>query len=761
VTFEGPNESDASGVPPNPNIAAGPNYLVVLINSLMAIYDKSGNLQGGFNDLPTFFASLGVTGEVYDPRVIYDQNDHRFIMSFTNVDLRNPSFGNVLIAVSQTSDPTGNWYKFVLNSKGFNANDNAATFPDFPTLGLSTSAVYISNGQFELGSPSCVQYGECNFSDTWIRVIGLPELLSGNSNLNITTFTDVRTATGFPAFALESALTYGASSQEFLVGAEFSTNPGTTLNVFAINTAGTPTLSTANLTVPSFGIPPGAAQPAGTIETGDFRPLNAVASNGILWCAQNAADNTGNAAVGRWYAISIPSLSGLALSQTGTISGAGNAYFPGIAAKPNGDVMVSFTTSSTREYASAAFSARGASDPAGTMREYSIYREGSGVYQDFAYRWGDYNDAALDPSGNSVWSIVEYAGPSGPHFGTAIAQINQPPLFTFSPATLVFSAQSVTVATTVLSVAFTNLSGAPATLGTVKLTGPYPDFAVVADNCSGSTIPAGGSCTISVGFTASVTSAQYATLTLNTNPASFPMTVYISGSGLPIGGTLGSSSTTLNFPDTPARTVSAPQTLTVSNRGAVPFSVLVSNYSSAFGMANNCLSPIAAGGSCTIVVTFRPWSVQSFAGEISIIPVGGIAANGTSVNLTGNGIAAPAATFCPTIVSFGNQNVAAATAPSTVSLNNTGSDNLTVTQITISGDFAQTNTCGGPGASLPALTACAINVTFTPTTTGVRNGTLTITDNSAGSPHTVSLTGTGVATSTALLPLDPALPGSA
>ena len=319
------------------------------------------------------------------------------------------------------------------------------------------------------------------------------------------------------------------------------------------------------------------------------------------------------------------------------------------------------------------------------------------------------------------------------------------------------------------SVAFTNLSGAPAALGTVKLTGPYPDFAVVSDNCSGSTIPAGGNCTISIGFTASVTSTQYATLTLNTNPASFPMTVYISGSGLPIGGTLGTSSTTLNFPDTPARTISAPQTLTVSNRGAVPFSVLVSNYSSAFGMVNNCLSPIAAGGSCTIVVTFRPWSVQSFAGEISIIPVGGIAANGTSVNLTGNGIAAPAATLCPTTVSFGNQNVGAATAPSAISLNNTGSGNLTVTQITISGDFAQTNTCGGPGASLPALTACTINVTFTPTTTGVRNGTLTITDNSAGSPHTVSLTGTGVTTSTALpptmapltsLPLGPAQPAA-
>lgn len=224
VVFEGPNESDTPYVPPNPGVAAGPNYIVVLINSLIAIYDKSGNLQGGYNELSAFFSSLGITGDIYDPRVIYDQNDGRFIMSFTNVDLSNPTFGNVLIAVSQTSDPTGNWYKFILGSKGFNVRDNAVTFPDFPTLGLSQSAVYISNGQFELNS-YCIWYGGCSFSDTWLRVIGLPELLSGNPSLKVTTFTNVKTVTGFPAFAIEPALTYGASSEEFLAAAEILSGP--------------------------------------------------------------------------------------------------------------------------------------------------------------------------------------------------------------------------------------------------------------------------------------------------------------------------------------------------------------------------------------------------------------------------------------------------------------------------------------------------------------------------------------------------------
>ena len=47
LVFEGPSESDTPYIPPNPNVAAGPDYIVVVINSLMAIYDKTGAQQGG------------------------------------------------------------------------------------------------------------------------------------------------------------------------------------------------------------------------------------------------------------------------------------------------------------------------------------------------------------------------------------------------------------------------------------------------------------------------------------------------------------------------------------------------------------------------------------------------------------------------------------------------------------------------------------------------------------------------------------------
>jgi hypothetical protein len=79
-----------------------------------------------------------------------------------------------------------------------------------------------------------------------------------------------------------------------------------------------------------------------------------------------------------------------------------------------------------------------------------------------------------------------------------------------------------------------------------------------------------------------------------------------------------------------------------------------------------------------------------------------------------------------------------------VTLTNVGADDIAFTNITISGDFSQTNTCtGNSQPPLAPSVSCTIAVTFTPTTTGKRTGKVTITDNAWQSPQTISLTGTG------------------
>jgi hypothetical protein len=106
-----------------------------------------------------------------------------------------------------------------------------------------------------------------------------------------------------------------------------------------------------------------------------------------------------------------------------------------------------------------------------------------------------------------------------------------------------------------------------------------------------------------------------------------------------------------------------------------------------------------------------------------------------------------------TSVSFGNQAIGAASSAQSVTLGNTGSGILNISSIAFTGqnggDFGQTNNCG---TSVASGAKCAIAVRFTPKAVGAETGTLTITDNAAGSPHTVALTGTGVGPASALSP---------
>jgi ASPM-SPD-2-Hydin domain-containing protein len=99
----------------------------------------------------------------------------------------------------------------------------------------------------------------------------------------------------------------------------------------------------------------------------------------------------------------------------------------------------------------------------------------------------------------------------------------------------------------------------------------------------------------------------------------------------------------------------------------------------------------------------------------------------------------------PTSLSYGTVVVGIATASQTVVLSNTGGTTLNISSKAVTGDYAITgSTCG---ATLSSGFSCNIPITFTPTTTGSRTGTLTVTDDSGGvggSTQTASLSGTGV-----------------
>ena len=109
------------------------------------------------------------------------------------------------------------------------------------------------------------------------------------------------------------------------------------------------------------------------------------------------------------------------------------------------------------------------------------------------------------------------------------------------------------------------------------------------------------------------------------------------------------------------------------------------------------------------------------------------------------------ATLNPKSLDFGNVPVGQQSQPQTVTLENTGANDLAISTIAIAGadegDFHQTNNCPQAPATIPPMTnkqsSCTITVTFAPTAKGVRNADLTVTDNGFKSPQKVKLTGTG------------------
>ncbi|MDQ1547708.1 MAG: hypothetical protein QOH69_2612 [Actinomycetota bacterium] len=107
----------------------------------------------------------------------------------------------------------------------------------------------------------------------------------------------------------------------------------------------------------------------------------------------------------------------------------------------------------------------------------------------------------------------------------------------------------------------------------------------------------------------------------------------------------------------------------------------------------------------------------------------------------------PSLSFSPSSLTFGNVNVASSSATQTATLTNTGTAAGTISGITKTGDYTESSTCG---SSLAVNASCTVTVGFTPTASGIRSGTVSVASNATNSPTVLSLSGSGVDSSTNL-----------
>ncbi|MGC1476843.1 MAG: choice-of-anchor D domain-containing protein, partial [Terriglobales bacterium] len=152
---------------------------------------------------------------------------------------------------------------------------------------------------------------------------------------------------------------------------------------------------------------------------------------------------------------------------------------------------------------------------------------------------------------------------------------------------------------------------------------------------------------------------------------------------------------------------------------------------------------------CAVYLSFTPTVAGARTATVTVTD--SAPSSPTKITLNGNGVAeTKVLTVTPTTLAFGPQ--VSATTSSTlqyITVTNTGNFTVTFTNVTITGNYALASQgCTGqiaPGSS------CSIGVSFTPTSAGAKTGTVTITDNATVATQKVTLSGTGIATTSDIL----------
>lgn len=210
----------------------------------------------------------------------------------------------------------------------------------------------------------------------------------------------------------------------------------------------------------------------------------------------------------------------------------------------------------------------------------------------------------------------------------------------------------------------------------------------------------------------------------------------------------------INFGNQPLGVASNPVMVTLINEGSTALTLSSITASGDYTVTNSCGTSLpGGGGSCTFQVAFTPASLGLQTSQVTITePVPGTSYVVTqAITLTGYGVLSGGSLlFNPTKLTFPATTVGS-TSPVTQSalLINNGNQAVTITNISTSGNFAQTNNCGPNFPTVPATLnvgqACTIVVSFSPTGTGTVTGSVQVASNAASGTTSLGLSGTGTA----------------
>ncbi len=419
-------------IPPDPNGAAGTNYLVDVVNASVEIYDKNGNLQNR-QSLQDFFSTQNPTTHTFDPKVIYDQYENRYVIVTLEKEdngANDPNNKSVIyVAVSATDDPNGSWYYATINGKFIiDSNDY---WTDYPGLGVDDKAVYITGNLFQFGG------GGYGGSRLWIleKGAGSGGFYEGGA-LNVNVY-DPAGEVGESATTMQPAHMYGTlpgNLGTFLVRySGYSDGTNEYLSIIRVeNPLNDPSFSHQFVNVGDIdntdvGVPEAPQQ--GTsylIETGNRRELQAVWRDNRLYTVATIVPGSGkdsSQATAHWWAVNTTNLFSLTLEDQGNIGGeeiasATYTFYPSIAVSADGNIAVGFAASGQDIYPGAYYCGRASNDKSGVMQTPRALREGLDYYYRVfggsRNRWGDYSAISIDPQDETTFLVFnEYASTRG------------------------------------------------------------------------------------------------------------------------------------------------------------------------------------------------------------------------------------------------------------------------------------------------------------------------------------------------------------
>jgi hypothetical protein len=449
--------------PPDPVGDVGPNHYVEMINLVFGVYSKTGTKLLGPVDTGTLWAGFAVddcTDASGDPIVLHDQFADRWILSqFTTRGLDDPTgqapFYNC-VAISQTPDPTGAYYRYAFTTGNF--------FPDYPKYGIWKDSYVITTREF---GPT-VEYG------IGVYAIDRNKVIEGDPNAQVVSFfLDGNDPTILPLVGdgLLPADVDGKTKPKQDVpipivgtqddgggyGATFDA-----LNIWELDihwnanaeSNASLVLATQLPTAPFDSIfpcaptardclpQPGIVNPAQFLDILSYRqrPTWRLAWRGFKGYDSMVTSQSVEAAPGiagmRWYEIRRSGTT-YTIHQQGTVSGSDvHRWMGSIAQDKNGGMALGYSVvNATDVFPGIRYTGRVASDPLGTMPQgEGTIVNGSGVQTTANSRWGDYTSMNVDPVDDcTFWYVNEYytaegqaSAPTGNGWQTRIASFRLP-----------------------------------------------------------------------------------------------------------------------------------------------------------------------------------------------------------------------------------------------------------------------------------------------------------------------------------------------